>query len=168
MPTLGLWKRKIYYEKIKGMQFISLLNYLDYNKVEAKQILAEKFGWIDYGGKHYESLFTKFYQAYILPTKFRIDKRRAHLSTLVCSGQIAREEALKKLQEPLYDRTEFENDKQYVLKKLGLTEKDFDEIMNRPIVKHEVYGTDEWIHSLLKPLIRLYRFFRPGKDDNLT
>ena len=156
-PTMGLYK-KIYYEFFKGIQFISLLNSVDYNKKEAKKVLQSEFGWEDYGGKHYESIFTKFYQAYILPTKFGIDKRKAHLSTLICSGQITREEALNELEKTLYEKDELERDKKYVLKKLGLSEKEFEDLMKLPIKKHQEYGTqeDEWIYRLLRRLKDLY------------
>jgi len=156
-PTLGLYKW-LYYELLKGIQFISLLNYMNYNKKEAKKILHSEFGWENYGGKHYESIFTKFYQAYILPTKFGIDKRKAHLSTLICSGQITREDALKELEKPLYAKDELEEDKHYVLNKLGLSEKEFEDLMKLPIKKHQEYGTqeDEWIYSLLRMLKKSY------------
>jgi len=154
-PTMGLFKW-LYYRFFKGIQFIPLLDYVDYNKKEAKKVLHSEFGWEDYGRKHYESIFTKFFQAYILPTKFNIDKRKAHLSTLICSGQITREEALKKLEKLLYEKDERERDKKYVLKKLGLSEKEFEDLMKLPIKKHQEYGTDEWIYSLLRRLKKLY------------
>ena len=108
----------------------------------------------------HESIFTKFYQNYILPTKFKIDKRKAHLSTLICSGQMSQEEALKKLEEPLYDPNELKTDKEYVLKKLGFTEEEFDEIMSREPAKHQdfvVEGPIEGHYPLLKPFKKIYR-----------
>lgn len=154
-PTMGLFKW-LYYGFFKGIQTIPLLNYVDYNKKEAKELLISELGWVDYGGKHYESLFTKFYQAYILPTKFNIDKRKAHLSTLICSGQITREEALKELEKPLYGEDELARDKEYVLKKLALSEKEFEDLMKLPIKRHQDYKTDEWIFLPLKRLKGLY------------
>jgi N-acetyl sugar amidotransferase len=150
-PTLGQTKL-LFYEFIRGIRYISLLDYIDYNKERAKKIIQDKFGWEDYGGKHYESIFTKFYQAYILPTKFGIDKRKAHFSTLICSGQITREEALKELDKPLYKKKELDEDQDYVLKKLGLSEKEFDYLMKLPIKKHQEYGVqkDDFIYSLFK------------------
>ena len=144
----------------KGIQIIPLLNYVDYNKKEAKKVLHKEFGWEDYGGKHYESIFTKFYQSYILPTKFDVDKRKAHLSTLICSGQITREEALKELGKPLYNKEELKHDKDYVLKKLGLSEKEFEDLKKLPIKKPQEYGTDEWFYLLLRGLRDLYNAFK--------
>lgn len=154
-PRMGLLL-ELYYRIFRRMRSVSLLNYLNYNKDEAKKILQGKLDWEDYGGKHHESIFTKFYQAYILPTKFNIDKRRAHLSNLVCSGQISREKALEELKKPLYDEEELKKDKEYVLKKFGLTEKEFEDLMKLPIKKHQEYGTGGWIYLLLRRLKNLF------------
>ena len=147
-PMLG-FLRLIYLRKVKGIQTVPFLNYIDYNREEAKRFLIENLGWEDYGGKHHESIFTKFYQSYILPTKFNIDKRKAHLSTLILSGQIDRTEALSVLQESLYDEKELKRDTEYVLKKFGWSEQEFERIMNLPIKQHDEYKTDGWIRRLL-------------------
>jgi N-acetyl sugar amidotransferase len=147
-PTLG-FLRLIYLKKILGYQSIPLLNYLEYNREKAKAFLIDDFGWEDYGGKHFESIFTKFYQAYILPHKFNIDKRKAHLSTYIMSEQITREEALRELKNPLYDEKEFQRDKEYVLKKFGWTKAKFEEIMALSIKSHDDYKTDQWQRKLL-------------------
>ena len=115
-------------------------------------ILSSELGWNYYGGKHYESLFTKFYQAYILPEKFGIDKRKAHLSSLIRNGEITREDALKELKKPLYDAEKLYEDKKYVLSKLGFSEKEFEKIMKMPARPHSDYPSDMWILQLLKPL----------------
>jgi len=113
----------------KRVSKINILNYIDYNKVKAKDILKEKLNWEDYGGKHYESIFTRFYQGYILPKKFGIDKRRAHLSNLICSGQITRKDALEELKKDPYPPQLLEKDKKYVLGKLGFSKEEFETIM---------------------------------------
>jgi N-acetyl sugar amidotransferase len=153
-------KRQIRKEKIETVE---LLNLLPYNKSKAKQILKDELDWQDYGGKHYESIFTKFYQAYILPTKFNVDKRKAHLSTLICSGQITKEEALIELELPLYIKTDFKNDKDYVLKKLGFSEVYFDQLMLKEPVPHdsfEVEGSLFYYYPVLKPLKPYWEFFK--------
>ena len=73
-----------------------MLDYLDYDKQPTKRLLIDKYGWEDYGGKHYESVYTRFYQGWILPDKFGYDKRRMHLSTLICSGQMTRRRRCRK------------------------------------------------------------------------
>ena len=122
------------------MRIFELLNYIDYDKEKAKKFLIEELGWRDYGGKHHESIYTKFFQAYILPTKFGFDKRRAHLSSLILSGQIKREEALKEIEKPPYDEKELQDHLIYVPKKLGLTEEEFEEIMSTPPRKYEEFS----------------------------
>ncbi|MFX1261508.1 MAG: N-acetyl sugar amidotransferase [Promethearchaeota archaeon] len=147
-PMLG-FLGLVYLRKIKGIRTLPFLNYIDYNREEAKRFLKEKLGWEDYGGKHHESIFTKFYQSFILPTKFNIDKRKAHLSTMICSGQIDRAYALKELEKPLYDEQELKRDTEYVRKKFGWSEEDFERIMSLPVKRHDDYKTDLWIRKLL-------------------
>ena len=122
-----------YVSIIRRIRFISLLNYIDYDREEAMDILQEKVGWKYYGGKHYESIYTRFFQSFILPNKFNIDKRKAHLSNLINSGQLKKKEALMQLKTESYSYELLENDHEYVLKKLSLTEKEFQDIMKSPI-----------------------------------
>jgi len=120
----------VYYERFKRLKIISLLDLIDYDKEQAKQFLIDKLGWVDYGGKHYESIYTRFFQGYILPEKFGFDKRKAHLSSLIMAGQITRDEALIELKKEAYPKDLVEKDKAYVIKKLGITEHEFEEIIN--------------------------------------
>ncbi len=93
---------------------VFLLDYLDYDKLATKRMLVERYGWEDYGGKHYESVYTRFYQGWILPHKFGYDKRRMHLSTLVCSGQMTRGAALEEITAPSYPPAWVEPDTAFV------------------------------------------------------
>jgi N-acetyl sugar amidotransferase len=136
------FKKYVYYSAVLKLTPISILNYVPYNKQEIKKFIATELDWRDYGGKHYESIFTKFYQAYILPEKFKIDKRKAHLSTLICSGQMTKEVALKELDLPLYKADDLKQDLEYVLKKFGLSATDFENIMKAMPRKHEEFKTD--------------------------
>jgi N-acetyl sugar amidotransferase len=128
-----------YLNKTKKIERYALLDYVGYNKAEAKQLLKNEYGWVDYTGKHNESIFTRFYQNYILPLKFNVDKRKAHLSSLICSGQLTREEALKELEKKVWETQETKEDKEYVLKKFGLTEKEFDAWIKEKPVSHFNY-----------------------------
>ncbi|MCB0762302.1 MAG: N-acetyl sugar amidotransferase [Flavobacteriales bacterium] len=157
-PTLT-FSKKLYYHWIVNLESVYVLNYLDYNKDKAKQRLIDELGWRDYGGKHYESVFTKFYQAYILPQKFGIDKRKAHLSNLICSGQITREEALREMEQPLYDPYELAEEKEYVLKKFGLSEVEFDNIMATPPRNHQEFDSDERLWKRYYKIAGLKRAF---------
>ncbi|MDE3250815.1 MAG: N-acetyl sugar amidotransferase [Bacteroidota bacterium] len=140
-PTLD-FKKSVYYSTVFRLNPVSILNYIPYNKKEVKELIKKELNWRDYGGKHYESVFTKFYQAYILPQKFKIDKRKAHLSTLICSGQCTKAAALEELKLPLYPPEELQQDKEYVLKKLGLSPDGFDAIMKMPPRRHDEFKTD--------------------------
>ena len=137
-PLMGPIK-SWYYKKVKGIQLAYPLDYIEYNKDDVKRLLIEQLGWRDYGGKHYENVYTKFYQGYILLNKFGIDKRVSHLSTLICSGQLSREDAKAELIKPAYNSADFESDKTFFLKKLEFTEEFFSEYMNSPEIKHTQY-----------------------------
>ncbi len=130
--TVSFFQYCIYYPYVKHIRVYKPLNLIPYNKGEAKELLRQEFGWQDYGGKHYESRFTKFFQSYYLPEKFGYDKRRAHLSSLIVSGQTTRDQALAELERPLYDPVQLEEDREFVLKKLGLEREEFDQIMQPP------------------------------------
>jgi N-acetyl sugar amidotransferase len=152
---LMTFKRKRKYKKA-GIQIFRILNYLPYNKSDAKHTLASQFCWRDYGGKHYESVFTRFYQGYILPTKFGVDKRKAHLSSLVCAGQMTREEALEEIGKPIYDPDLLRIDREFVLKKFGLSSQVFDDLMRMPPRDHRDFLYEG-------PLYNHYRILRPFK-----
>lgn len=135
-PHLGI---REYYLSLAAVAQIDILNYMDYSKKDALKILKEKLGWRYYGGKHYESIYTRFCQGCILPEKFGYDKRKTHLSSLICSGEITRRDALKELQEDTYPKSLQEEDRGYVMKKLGLSGSEFDAIMTAPIRRYEDY-----------------------------
>ncbi len=141
LPALGLWQN-VWYRMANKILDVKLLDLIDYNKQEAKELLMEEYGWRDYGGKHYESIFTRFYQGHILPTKFNIDKRKAHLTNLILSGQMSREDAIVELKAPTYDPVLQQEDKQYVAKKLGFSDSEFDSLLKLPNREHEEFGTD--------------------------
>ncbi|HCQ66717.1 MAG TPA: N-acetyl sugar amidotransferase [Rhodobacteraceae bacterium] len=141
LPILGVWNQGRY-TLANGIRTFAPLDLIYYSKAGAKKLLMEELGWRDYGGKHYESVFTRFYQGYVLPKKFNIDKRRAHLSTLILNGEITRDEALAELQQPTYDEDLQAEDRAYLGKKLGFSEEEFDRILAADPVPHEVYGTD--------------------------
>jgi N-acetyl sugar amidotransferase len=165
-PTFD-FKKYVYYSAMLQLKPVSILNYVPYNKHQVKEIITKELNWRDYGGKHYESVFTKFYQAYILPYKFHIDKRKAHLSTLICSGQITKAEALEELAKPIYDPEQLVADKEYVLKKFGLSETEFEEIMKLPVRKHSEFKTDkklkEGYMNVMQKTEKLRRILKPKK-----
>lgn len=130
------------------------LDLMTYRKGMAMSDLSERVGWRYYGGKHYESVFTKFYQAYILPKKFGIDKRRSHLSCLIRNGEISKTEAEDELNQPLYTEAELKHDRQYVCKKLGFTLEEFEVLMSSRPVAHDSFSSSvplrRWLGKLAK------------------
>jgi hypothetical protein len=136
---------------------VSILNYIDYDKAKAMQLLQDRLGWVYYGGKHYESIYTRFYQAYVLPRKFDIDKRKAHLSTLILSGQTTREQALAAMQEPVYPERALLEDRDYAIKKLGLSSEQFDSIMAAPEKTFLDYRTSHGIFERAKKIVNAGR-----------
>lgn len=140
-----------------GIESITILDYIKFRKLDAIEELKREYDWREYPGKHYESFFTKLYQAYILPEKFGVDKRISHYSSLIRNGEISREEVLLKLQEPLYNPAELKNDIEYFCKKIGFEKSEFSEIMQRSPKPHDFYKSDE---KYFKILTKYWRFLK--------
>jgi hypothetical protein len=152
-PHMNLWDYCQYFLTKKN---IFILDYLDYIKKNAMEILERKCEWRYYGGKHYESIYTRFYQGYILPKKFGYDKRKAHLSSLICSGEITREEALEELKKEPYPAEIQREDRAYVIKKLNLTEEEFGKIIDLPKKTYWDYPSYAWFYK--SPIFKCLRF----------
>ena len=155
-PTFD-WKAEIFYKFFKRIRMVYLLNLLPYDKQEALSILKDKVGYHEYGGKHHESVYTRFIQSYFQPVKFNLDYRRATLSSQICSGSITREEALQLLEELPYNISQVKKDKDYVSKKFGITLEEFESILNAPPKSYKDYPNDEkwltFIYNLYKKYI---------------
>ena len=137
-PLMSIWK-SLYCKYIKKVEFTPILDYTDFNKNEALEYLTE-IGYKPYPYKHYESVFTRFYQGFILPQKFNVDKRKVHLSTLVVNGQMKKAEAENMLKQIPYPSDEdLAVDKKYFLKKMGWSQSDLDAYIARPKVPHDQY-----------------------------
>lgn len=148
--TISFSKLYIWYPFIKGIRTIRPLNYMDYNRDEAIAELQRKIDWRSYGRKHGESLFTKFFQNYYLPTKFGYDKRLPHLSSMIVTGQMTREQALAELDEPLYTSEALEADIQYFCKKLRISREEFDELMSAPVHHYSEFPNWDRRYRFLK------------------
>lgn len=143
---------------LKRVRTVPLLNLLHYDKARAMDLLQKELGWVYYGGKHYESRFTQFYQAYILPNKFGADKRRAHLSSLIYPGQITREDALAQMAQDPFPPQRLAEEKEYVIKKLGFTSAEFDAYMQAPARSHYDFASyDKLFRRLMRLLPRPQR-----------
>lgn len=163
-PLMGILSYTLY-QIAYGFKFVWPLNLVHYNKPEALALLVEQYGWRKYNTKHGESIITRFYQNYILPTKFGIDKRRAHFSSLICSGQMSRDEALAMIAVPPYTQTELEEDLDYVTKKLGFSREEFDVLMRDTPHAHLDYPSEFRLFLLLRWLKRkVYGNRLPGVE----
>jgi N-acetyl sugar amidotransferase len=141
-PLADIFKFKIYYRYVKGLEVVKPLNYVPYVKEAAMQELADKFGWQRYAHKHYESRFTRFYEGYWLPTKFGFDKRRAHFSSLIVTGQLSRPEALARIARSPYDETMMREDTEFVANKLGITVEELGALMAGPNKSYRDYKSN--------------------------
>ena len=149
LPTIGLFKF-ILLSRILGIKWVDFLDYTDYNKKLALKELTSKYGYKPYPYKHYESIFTRFYQGYILPKKFNIDKRLVHLSADVLSGDMSRNVALKEIEKIPYISEELmRQDEQYFLKKMNWTKDELDDYISRPRIEHFNYSTSRPLYDYL-------------------
>jgi N-acetyl sugar amidotransferase len=149
--------RLFYINLIKRVRTVSILNYIDYQKETAIQLLNNDLGWQNYGGKHHESIYTRFYQGYVLPRKFGIDKRYAHFSDLINAGQMARDDALTELQNPPYPEEQQLEDLKYVEKKLGMSAGDFQRVMKAPINNFRNFKNSYKFMEKLRKLVNWMR-----------
>jgi N-acetyl sugar amidotransferase len=154
-PMMSYWK-KLYYKHFIGVKQFSILDYVDYNNQKALIYLSSELGWRSYGAKHHESLYTKWHQVVNLSQKFKYDKRKAHLSDLILSNQLSRQQALETLEKPPIPITEKKELEEYVMKKLGLDIETYQKFLNEKPKSYKDYPNDEWIINLYKK----YKQFR--------
>lgn len=151
LPLCGMFKAHVYYRYIKGMKVFKPLDLIPYTKAEAISTLQREFGWEPYANKHYESIFTRFYEGYWLIKKFGYDKRKCHFSSLILTEQLDRQEALDIISKPPYDEKQALEDLEYVAKKLGVTKEEFIHIMNQPNKTYKDYeNSAEMIATAVK------------------
>ncbi len=129
-PMCGMLKYRIYYAYFKGMKRFAPLDYINYNKAKAEKELNEKFGWQSYENKHYENVFTRFYEGYYLPKKFGYDKRKCYFSNEILTGVMTRDEALSKLNEAPYPESLAMEDMRYISNKLGISAEELESMIN--------------------------------------
>lgn len=149
MPTIGVIKW-LYYTYVLGIKWIDFLDYIDFSKKQALSELVEKMDYKPYPYKHYESVFTRFYQGYILPEKFGIDKRRVHLSADILAGEVTRIEAQNKLREiPYVSEKQLNLDMEYFLKKIKWNKVELESYISRPRKEHLNYRSEKYLYSFL-------------------
>lgn len=161
--TINILQYYLFYPYMYKMKTLRPLNFMEYNKDDAMRFLIEEVGYKEYGRKHGESIFTKFFQNYYLPEKFGYDKRKPHLASLINTGQISRADALIELNKPLYETKELEGDIEYVAKKLELDVSELMLYINSPGNKYSTYKNwDTSYHFLKKIQLRVEKIL--GKE----
>lgn len=146
------------YTFLKRIKIVSILNYIDYDKEATMSLLQEKLDWVRYEGKHYESVYTRFYQGYVLPEKFNIDKRIGHLSDLIRSNQLTRDEALIHIKSSPYPSEELlSQDIEFMYKKFNYSEKDFELIMKAPLKSFLDYRNHSNLLDKIKTIVNYLR-----------
>jgi len=147
-PIVDIMTYKLYYKYVIGMEIFKPLNYVPYVKKEAEAELERRFGWEKFQHKHHESRFTIFYEDYWMPRKFGYEKRRAHFSSLIMTGQMTREEALDRISRPEMDERYHEREFEYVANKLDWTADELQEIFRGENKTFRDYRNKYWLITL--------------------
>lgn len=137
--------------KLLGIKTYRLLNYINYNRDRALKELNEFCGFEYYGSKHLENTLTKFIQMYWFYNRYGVDKRRSHLSSMIVSDQITRDQALEELKKPLYDEKEMQADIKMILSRLNISEEEFNLILSEPSKQHTDYPID-WVTTIVNKI----------------
>ena len=148
-PLMGIFRYRAEFTILRGMKIAKLLNLLPYNRRSAMDRLTRETGWQFYGGKHFESRWTRFFQAYWLPKFFGYDKKIAHLSSLILSGQITKNEAMEERKIANYDQNIIEEDIEFIAKKLNLKNQEVQLLTNPKIKSHFEFPNSQRIINLL-------------------
>lgn len=134
---------------VKKIKDYRPFNHIEYEKKPAQDFLTSEYGWEYYGGHHHENVFTRFAIGYWMPKKFGIDKRIITLSAQVLTGQISRDYALDMMKHPAYDKDLMERDREYIIKKLDMSNEEFDRIWKQ---ENKHY----WDYPSYMPLFQKY------------
>jgi N-acetyl sugar amidotransferase len=162
-PLTTIFRHKVWLPYVKGIKTVRPLNCVPYIKEEAVKLLVEKFGWQPYPQKHFESRFTRFYEGYWLPKKFGYDTRRVQFSSLIVTGQMKREEALRKLEQPALDAETVKQEFEYVATKLGITVAELQGYLAAPNKTYRDYRSQEAFYAVGARAMRLLGLELGGK-----
>lgn len=155
-PLAGILTFKVFYRFLKGVRVLKPLNYISYYKEPAMQELVDRFGWQRYPHKHYESRFTRFYEGFWLRKKFGYDKRRAHFSSLILTGQLSRADALERIAQDPYSPEQLKQDFEYIATKLGISEVDLQAMFDAPNKTYRDYANMMPVMDLGAKVFRLF------------
>jgi putative aminotransferase len=163
-PLTDILVYKIWHQTILGMKVHYPLNLVRYIKKEAEEELNGLYGWQRFKHKHHESRFTRFYEDFWLPRRFGFEKRRAHFSSLIMTGQMDRIDALERISKPEMDEHFLTQEFEFVAHKLGLTRDELEALFSMPKKTYRDYRNKRWLIGLgtnvLRRIGREKRYFR--------
>ena len=162
-PTTSILWHKIYLPYIRRIKTLRILDYIHYNKKEAIDKLESVYGWESYGQKHFESRFTRFYEAYWLPKRFGFDTRRVQFSSLIVTNQMTRDEAMNILEKPSYDEATIHNDLDYVSNKLEISTQELVEYLEAPKKYFFDYKSQAKLYKLGSKIFKILNLEIGGK-----
>ncbi|MBL1351789.1 MAG: N-acetyl sugar amidotransferase [Zetaproteobacteria bacterium] len=162
-PLTNILWYKVYLRYVRGIQVVKPLDYMPYIKEEAMQLLVEKFGWQRYPQKHFESRFTRFYEAFWLPKKFGFDTRKVQYSSLILTDQMTREEALENLKSPAFDPETISQEFEFVATKLGISTDELQSYLDGPNRSYKDFKSQDRIYQIGAKVMRLLGIERGGK-----
>lgn len=162
-PVTNIFWHKIYLPYVKKIRLIRPLDFMPYDKEQATQFLVDEFGYQRYGQKHFESRFTKFYESYWLPKKFGYDTRKVQFSSLILTGQMDRDEALKKLESPAYDEEQIAHEFEYIASKLGISVDELQSYLDAPNKTYRDYRSQQAFYDIGARVMRMLGLERGGK-----
>lgn len=162
-PLTSILWHKIWLPYARGIKVLRPLNHMPYIKVEARQLLMDRFGWQPYPQKHFESRFTRFYESYWLPERFGYDVRKVQLSSLIVTGQITRDEALAELAQPSYDKETIGQEIEFVANKLDIGIDELMSYMTLPKKTYRDYRNQEEIYRVGARVMRALGIELGGK-----
>jgi N-acetyl sugar amidotransferase len=162
-PLTNILWHKIYLPYFKGIKLYRPLDFMPYDKEEATQFLVDNLGYQRYAQKHFESRFTRFYEAFWLYKKFGFDTRKVQYSSLIVTGQMTRDEALERLKTPAYDPETIDDDFNYIANKLGITSTELKGYLNAPNKTYKDYKNQQSIYDWGAKIMRKLGLEKGGK-----
>ncbi len=162
-PVTNILWHKIYLPYFKGIKLIRPLDFIPYHKDEAMQFLVDTYGYQKYPQKHFESRFTRFYEAFWLPKKFGFDTRKVQYSSLILTNQMTREDALEELKTPAYDSETIKQDFEFIANKLGISVEELQGYMDAPNKTYKDYKSQENIYNIGAKVMRMVGLEKGGK-----
>jgi hypothetical protein len=162
-PVTNIWWHKVYLPVIRGIKVTRPLDYMKYKKEDATKLLEQRFGYQRYPQKHFESRFTRFYEGYWLPNKFGFDTRKVQFSSLIQTGQMTREDALKQLAKPAMAGDEIQREFEYIANKLDVSFSELQSYFYAENKSYQNYKSQAQLYSIGGKIFKSLGIEKGGK-----